>query len=391
MKKKLLPLLLAITCVFSASCGNTADSTGSSDKEITTTTETTTTTELTTPTETTTSQPSQTEVVTTTKTQTPADATENMGKAKKIELSGNKDDVFVVNEACYAVTENAILYFEKGTTVRGDIGTSIELKMKEVSEITGLTYEYKNEPALTESFKNSCSLYFEEGDFKDLNFDNSYVNIVVAELVDAQIPYAYYNFVVLDPDYIYYDGEDDPGAAYHELTHVIFLNNYADMGETLNEGLATYFSEQILMNYGIQTWSWIMYYQPGNIDAAYILEGADGFESEFYLNEYYDQYSYFYGYMFMNFIEETYGKEAFLDIADAVTKSDYERSFDGDTDEEIKENLKKSDEIIKEAIISVTEEGVFEKFADWYKDNNKRLFADWKTYMTSIGEDVSFL
>ena len=134
-----------------------------------------------------------------------------------------------------------------------------------------------------------------------------------------------------------------------------------------------------------------MYYQPGNIDAAYILEGADGFESEFYQNEYYDQYTYFYGYMFMSFIEETYGKEAFLDIADAVTKSDYERNFNGDTDEEIKENLKKSDEIIKGAIISVTEEGVFEKFAGWYTDNNKRRFDDWKTYMTSIGEDVSFL
>ena len=391
MKKKLLPLLLAITCVFSASCGNTADSTGSSDKAITTPTETTTTTELTTPTETTASQSSLTEVVTTTKDPTPADATENMGKAQKIELSGNKDDVFVVNEACYAVTENAILYFEKGTTIRGDIGTSIDRKMKEVSEITGLTYEYKNEPALAEKFKDYCGLYFEEGDFKDLNFDNSYVNIVVTELVDAQIPYAYYNFAVLDADYIYSDGEDDPGAAYHELTHVIFLNNYGDIGETLNEGLALHFTEQILMNYGIQTWSWIMYYQPGNINAAYILEGADGFESEFYLNEYNDQYSYFYGCIFMNFIAESYGKETFLDIADAVTKSGYERNFDGDTDEEIKENLKKSDEIIKEAIISVTEEGVFEKFAGWYKDNNKRLFDDWKTYMTSIGEDVSFL
>lgn len=373
MKNKIIYFLLAVACVFSCSCGNSSDK---NTKETTTEATTTTTTVATTTTNaTTTTAPVEEEIK--------VDPTENKGKAVKIELSGDKNDSFVTEEACYAVTENAILYFSEGVTVRGDIGECAEKKLADVERITGLDFKVKVESEY--DIQPAIDLYFGEGNFEGLNADNTYVNILIVNLENDEIEWADHNHALLDDEDLYFEAEVS-NVAHHELIHVVFLNNYVDLGATLDEGIAEFYTEKLMKEYKNQTWSWVQYYFPYDFDDSSILNGKDGFECNF-VNEENRSYHYTYGLFFVHFLYETYGENILNDIGKAATDDKFDSSYDPNDESTIKAD----DEQLKNIIISVTEDDVFEKFAQWYKDNLSRLQTEWKDYMTSIGEDVSFI
>ncbi len=374
MKKKLIAYLLAVVCVFSCGCGKNSDK---DNKETTTMTTTTTVTTTTAPKDETTTTTTAPEV------EIKVDPTENKGTAPMIELSGDKNDSFVVEEDCYAVTENAILYFREGITIRGDIGECAEKKLADVSRITGLDFEPKVDSEY--DLQSGIDVYFGEGSFKELNADNSYVNILIVNLENDEIEWAEYNQLLLDDEDLYFESEN-LSVAHHELIHVAFLNNFANLGATLNEGIAEFHAEKLMKEYENNTWSWVQYYFPYEFDDSSILSGKDGFECNF-VNEENRSYHYTYGIYFAHFLYETYGENIFKDIGKAATDDKFNPSYDPYDESTVKAD----DEQLKNIIISVTDDDVFDKFSQWYQDNLSRLQTQWKDYMTSIGEDVSFL
>ena len=219
-----------------------------------------------------------------------------------------------------------------------------------------------------------------------MNEDSSRVNLMIVTLEGAQIEWAGCNYAVLDDQDLYYDCES-PEIAHHELTHTVFLNNGVDLGPTLNEVLSTFYSEKNMKKQGIQTWSWIQYYDFFNFDDKCITSGADGFDHAFHYAD--DRsFHYTYGFIFCKFLEDAYGDDIFVKLLNAATVDNFDASYSPDDE---KSSLAHDTEQMKKIIISVTEKNVFDKFAEWYSsqwDNEKQ---EWKDYMTSIGEDVSFL
>ncbi len=314
----------------------------------------------------------------------PQDAAYNKGKAPEIKLSGNPDDSFVAEEDCYILTENAVLYIKSGATVRGDLAECAEKKLADVSKVTGLDFKLKKPQ--TDSVQSVLDLYYDSESFKEMNENNSRVNLIIVTLEGAEIEWAGCNYAVLDDQDLYYDCET-ADVAHHELTHTIFLNNGADLGPTLNEGIATFFSEKNMEQQGAHTWSWIQYYDHYGFDDKCILEGADGFDHAFHYAD--DRsFHYVYGFTFCKFLEDTYGKDVFKKLLDAATSDGFDASYSPDDEAG---SLAHDTEHMKKIIISVTEKNVFEKFAEWYSSEWSNEKQEWKDYMTSIGEDVSFL
>ncbi len=314
----------------------------------------------------------------------PQDAAYNKGKAPEIKLSGNPDDIFVAEEDCYILTENAVLYIKSGATVRGDLAECAEKKMADVSKVTGLDFKLKKRQ--TDSVQSVLDLYYDSGSFKGMNEDDSRVNLIIVTLEGAEIEWAGCNYAVLDDQDLYYDCET-ADVAHHELTHTVFLNNGADLGPTLNEGIATFFSEKNMEQQGSHTWSWIQYYDHYGFDDKCILDGADGFDHAFHYAD--DRsFHYVYGFTFCKFLEDTYGEDIFRKLLNAATADGFDASFSSDDEAG---SLAEDTEHMKKIIISVTEKDVFEKFAEWYSSEWGNEKQEWKDYMTSIGEDVSFL
>lgn len=314
----------------------------------------------------------------------PQETAYNKGKAPEIKLSGNSDDSFVAEEDCYILTENAVLYIESGSAVRGDLAECAEKKMADVSKTTGLDFKLKKRQ--TDDVQSILDLYYDSESFKGMNEDNSRVNLMIVTLEGAEIEWAGCNYAVLDDQDLYYDCET-ADVAHHELTHTVFLNNGADLGPTLNEGIATFFSEKNMEQQGAHTWSWIQYYDQFGFDDKCILDGADGFDHAFHYAD--DRsFHYVYGFTFCKFLEDTYGKDIFIKLLNAATADGFDASYSPDDEAG---SLAEDTEHMKKIIISVTEKDVFEKFAEWYSAEWGNEKQEWKDYMTSIGEDVSFL
>lgn len=268
--------------------------------------------------------------------------------------------------------------------MRGDLGKCAESKMADICKVTGLDFELKT--AAADDISSILELYFDSGSYLGMNSDASRVNLMVVTLEGAEIEWAGCNFALLDDEDLYYECEI-ADVAHHELTHTIFLNNGVDIGPTMEEGLATFYSEKLMEENGFHTWSWVQYYFPYNFDNACIFEGADGFDVAF--DDAPDRsFHYTYGFIFCKFLEDTYGNDIFVKIRDAATKDRFDSSFSPDDAEA---SLAEDTKQLKEIIISVTDVDVFDKFTQWYSAEWTGEIQRWKDYMTSIGEDVSFL
>lgn len=395
MRKKILSFLVAISCLMAVGCTekNTATQQKSSQPAVSTTTANTSQTE---PTPEATESalpsleaaPSTTEVTAAVEEESAASqqksAVVNKGTAPEITLSGDPNDVFIAEENCYAVSENAVIYIERGATVRGHLIECAEAKMTDICKVTGLDFDLKTQPDT--DIQSVFDVYYDSSSYVGMNEDNSRVNIMLVTLEGGEIEWAGRNMALLDDEDVYYDCEYFD-VAHHELTHTILLNNGVNLGPTLEEGLATFYSEVALEEYSYNTWNWAQYYYPADFDDACILDGADGFDHAFHYAP--DRsFHYIYGYIFCTFLEDVYGDDIFMDIRNAATKDGFDASFYPDNEEA---SLAEDTEQMKKIIISVTDNEVFDKFAAWYAEDWENEKTEWKAYMTSLGEDVSFM
>ena len=299
----------------------------------------------------------------------------NYGKptAKKVILSGNKNDEYTFDEDWYTESDRAIFYIQKGATVKGDMAINTEIVMGGLCEATNFDFVYKRNEA--SSIRSCFDGDFDIDTFIGLNTDNSKVNICVYNDVHQ---YAIDNLAVLNHD----DFDVSGYAVNHELSHVIHLSNGVSLGFTLNEGYAEYMTEKVLKNSGLSIFPAMQYYTSFNFDASNIWLGESGFDYEF-INEPQD-YHYNYGFKFIKYITDVYGEEVFINILDEAGKRNFNGSLYIDN-EEIRKEL--NDEL-KSIIKSQTSDDVFDNFPTWFKNNWANEIAEFEEYMNSIGEMI---
>ncbi len=372
MKKKILSVLLAVCCLFSAGC-----------------TDDTTSQQVSTPDTSVTSASSQTEPAPEVTTTTAAPAPEepeplpfNQGTALELILSGNAEDIYVIDADCYVLTENTVIYVRNGSYVRGDLGVCVESILDEVCTVTGLPAAAKYG---TTDVQYILPAYgYSEDSFIGVNGDGELLNVVISPLEDGITPWSERNFILLDDGDPYFANET-PEGMFQLLTGVVLRNNGVSLGNTLDVGIELLCAEKLLEQHGCHTWSWVQFYKPFDFDDSCIRSGADGFDHMFMNGG--GAHS-VYGFVFCSFLEDTYGEDIFVKLLNKATAEGFDAAYESVNEDAA---LAADTQQMRDIIISVTELDVFEKFAQWYGSDWSGKVQEWKDYMTSIGEDVSFL
>lgn len=424
MKKRVISVILAACCLLAAGCDSTTESSGASvtseavssseseaevttsavsetestaEPEVTTaasstaeplvTTAMTTTAEpevtTTAATSVTTASPTATTTVTTQqeKPEEPAEAPFNRGTAKEITLSGDSKDTYYIEEDCYALSDRAVFYIQKGVTVRGDMLENAEKVMDDLCEVTGLDYSIKY--CMEGVVEGWLPWYFDEGSFVDVNTEGEMVNIFIADFSDIYVQWAEHNLTALDPSDFNLD-ESGGYTAYHELSHVIYLNNGVQLGSTMDEGAAELTAEKALMMNGRQVWNWVQHYYPASFDESPVASGEDGFDYAFnYMDD--RHYAYGYGFRFIKYLEDVYGEDIYVKILNEATARGFWAGYDPSNEEE---SYKQNTEQLKSIIKSQTSEDVFDNFSSWYTSSWSGEVQKWYDYMVSIGEEM---
>ena len=294
---------------------------------------------------------------------------------KLITLSGNADDKFIADEYCYAEGERVVIYFEEGVEVRGDMIKIAEQVMSELEDYTGLKY--------SRNFRGNrfFPIYFFEPEmkiFKNVNSDFKKVNIYVVDL-GKSLAYANDKGCVVKSKDFDFD-ESSWRTLYHELSHVLHMKNGVTIGETLTEGFAVHTQYETMKKSKKASWNTVQYFENDKIGADILSKENAGFQYVF------DEKgpNYQYGFRFVTFISETYGKDAIIKIINDATVSGFndatydmekETRFIPETNEQMIKIIKKN-----------TSDDVFVKFAEWVPVNWPKEEQEFWDYMKSIGE-----
>ena len=290
---------------------------------------------------------------------------------QKLELSGNSEDVIVTDVNSYYESERFFLYIEKGCKIYGDIAVKLEGIMDELEEKYSLSF--------TKQFFDGDTdwreFYF-DGSYQGINVDCEKINIMIMDYKDdGRVEWAANNQVMLfdedlDPDGPYIE------AVYHELTHVLRLNQSQQLGAIFEEGLALNSEYRLMQKHNLEVWSIFIYtrddsfinpYDESDIlnDAEQAFRDIEAAERDEYQKEYQ------YGIRFVTFLIEEYGENVIKDISDTATASNLQY---GDTDMVIS--------IIKQA----TSEDVFERFSAWLPEGWDRFSNEYNNYMSQFEE-----
>lgn len=289
-----------------------------------------------------------------------------------VTLSGQAEDTFVAQQDCYAKSDDVVIFFQKGMTVRGDMLAYVEEVMADLCQATGLTFE-QNYPSGDNSY--ALDSYYEPGVFSHVTADQGKIYVLVADIAGYS-PWAATNLIVLDiPDM----ERDNPFAIYHELAHVIYMRNATDMGLCIDEGLATWTVDRIYRSKGIVDWTTSFYMDSTTFDDACIAAGAEGFCHTFDNSD--DNYCY--GYRFITFLTETYGEEIIMKLLNAATADGFDPCFGED---EAADKLADTQHM-KKILFSVAGEDVFDRFALWHEEELPGQLDEFFAYMRSMGEE----
>ncbi len=355
MKKIIIAITLIALCLTFAACGTEkAENTGTGNP------------------------PAVTEA---SKTDVPADTEsdakqEDSAASRYIELSGKAEDTFITEQDCYTEGDDVILFFQKGVTVRGDMLLTTERIMNEIRISTGLDFDKKYDSPINIDYIDE---YFEKGYFEDILSGTEKIYIIVRiTATNGAVQYAFNDGAVLEsPDFDVVETFNQ--SMYHELTHVAHLRSGVDLSSTLNEGYASYIEDRTQRRIGQPSWNAIQFYSGLLFDDSVIYEGEAGFKA-FYDDE--KDKNYQYGFRFMSFLTATYGDDIFNKILAEATAQNYDASYDYYAlEESINEDTQQLIAIIK----SQTDDDVFEKFTEWYKENWEKEVSDYYAHLTALG------
>ena len=296
-------------------------------------------------------------------------------KEPRITLSGNAADVVQVKENSYYEGDRYVLYFEKGTTIHGDMAKQIEKIMKDEEDLFGLKYE-KTEYLASTSQKDFRKE--ELGDsFAGVNPEREKVDILIMDYKDdGAIEWSDVNTILLFDE----DFEAETGGmrtVYHEMGHVLRLRQSPQLGSIIEEGIGNYSEDMLTRKNGIPDWSLMQYYEAGNTEALYDASAIEA-DPEKAFREINDasrsstQPEYAYGFRFIHFLRETYGEDVVKKLSETAGRHGFEPK---DTDAVI--------QILKET----TSEDVFERFGKWLPEGWKKWCAGYREYMQPFGFD----
>lgn len=303
----------------------------------------------------------------------PDESAQTAPSPKRIEVSGNHEDVIVTESDCYIEGESVIIYLQKGLSVPGDILVLTEKIMADLSEVSGLSFD-KN---YTEKYPMECrDLYYEEGLFAEINKDAEKLNILVVALEPGYVEWASDHNAILDIDN--YDYEYSLyQTIYHELSHVLHHRNGVGLSSTLNEGYATYLTNKTLQAKGMSDWNTIQHFFPMEFDDQLIMNGEEAFLAEFDDRD----LPYNYGFRLLTFLTDTYGEDIFAKILAEATRQEYDCGYDPNNKEE---SIKHDSLHLISIIKSQTSEDVFDQFATWYSENWTRLANEYMAYTETL-------
>lgn len=280
-----------------------------------------------------------------------ADPQKNYIPWKKIELSGNKEDTYVTDIDCCYEDDRFVLYYLKGTTVRGDAAEIIKKVMKAEEEYTGLSFDMSYDSS---EFRSGWKIWcFDHDDvvFEGINEDDSKIEIVIRPEVGSEIQFSDYGYCILFEEDLF-DDQTYLQTLIHELAHVLHGQNGPFICSTINEGFATEVQEKVGTLLGYPCWESLAYAEDSPNDGLdltiFTTKPNAGFQAEFDGHQEYP-----YGNRLFSFLFDTYGPEIMQKIIKESMK--YERKSI-DTEAAIK------------LLNSAVEDGVFNRFSNWYAD-----------------------
>lgn len=277
-------------------------------------------------------------------------------------LSGNADDVYTMTKPEYVETDKFILFLDEGIQVNGNIVELIEKLMLMTEEESGLT--------LTNDigFKPCYNVFtpgefFGEGTFANIDPMNEKFHIFV-------VPYEKYGAcgtsgsIVLNQ--VDMDIEGGEGwTLVHEYTHALHYANGIDLSSKMTEGWATYICGQVTSKESDIPFNFNANYNYSNYDEEITRENAE----TIFLTQPEDGWEdYLYGYRFMTFLAEKYGKQVFIDILTDATldAGEWEYGYEA--------------EKVVPYIKANTSDDVFGEFGDWLEANKERIEAWMNEY-----------
>ena len=276
-------------------------------------------------------------------------------------LTGTEGAKLRLEKNTYYFGDRFAIWMEKGVNVPEDLPQMIEEIMTDEEEILGIQY------ANGKYAENGDGLeyYFGNG-FQGLAYPKDKVNILLQTYKDdGAIECADTNEILLfDEDF---DPELQSGeTVYHELSHVLRLRQSPNLGQVLEEGIASYAQWKIALKRNTPCWNMIQFVNSGSFKSGYdedaiLKDPEQAFREANLAPRSAGQIEYQYGIRFVTFLMETYGPDVIQKLGESAAK----RSFSEEDNDAIIE-------VIREA----TSEDVFEQFGNWVPNGWKKCSDD---------------
>lgn len=276
---------------------------------------------------------------------------------KPIELSGNPEDEYVLDQPEYVETDKFIIFMDTGTKVYGNTVELVETIFELTEKETGLSLDTKADYDFLPDYGPKRIFLSTVFEGVDPNNEKYHVYVVPPK---KSIPCGGHGSLTINP----IDLEIAAGDGHvlvHEYTHSLQVANGPWMNNILDEGFATYITGQItkrdeIINFNFDADFNYSYYPTEitreNAEQLFLEEPEDGWDN------------YLYGYRFVHFLMENYGEDIYRKIlAEALAMLP-----------EGENQISREESAV--CVKKFTSQDVFMEFADWMQVNKDRFDED---------------
>ena len=237
---------------------------------------------------------------------------------KPMEISGKASDHYTTTDYEYIESDNIIMFIPKGYTFDGNVLVKFEEYMKSVEKNMGLKRKWHD--VSYEGFEYMQDYVYGTNVFEGVDPDIKKVHIYICDkhpscMADRET----YPCIYMDQHALDVNAEYLETTFIHEYTHFVHLTNGPSFNPIMNEGYAAYIEMMTAKEYVKLSdeqfnddYYFIYFLKRGELTEAnaekIFIEGyPDGPNHS-------DQYNY--GCIFMEYLHQTYGKNAFLKLFD---------------------------------------------------------------------------